>query len=64
MTVALDPGLPRDSLAQLIVADIAQSKGSLSSEPHRPRHTFCIVEDRKQKYSFPPQEKAIASHAL
>ena len=32
MTVALDPDLPHDLLAQLIVEDIAPSKGPLSSE--------------------------------
>lgn len=32
MTVALSPELPRELLSHLIVADIAPSKGALSSE--------------------------------
>ena len=32
MTVALDPDLPRELLAHLIVADIAPARGALSPE--------------------------------
>lgn len=47
MTVALDPGLPRDSLAQLIVADIAPSKGALSSEFQGYIDAMKKIEDEK-----------------
>lgn len=47
MSVALDPDLPHDSLAHLLVADIAPSKGALSPEFQGYVEAMKKIEDSK-----------------
>ncbi len=47
MSVALDPDLPQDSLAHLLVADIAPSKGALSPEFQGYVEAMRKIEDSK-----------------